>query len=49
MEMHLIVVRPFSGFTRGDTVTDEARINEILHSEHAACVVRVVAPSQRET
>lgn len=44
MEMHLVVVRPFGGLARGDTVTDAAQIADILHSEHARDVVRVVAP-----
>jgi hypothetical protein len=48
MEMHLVVVRPFNGLTRGDAVTDEVRIAEILRGEQAAHVVRVVAPSQKE-
>lgn len=43
MEMHLVVVRPFAGLTRGDAVIDASRIAEILESEHARDVVRVVA------
>lgn len=46
MEMHLVVVRPFGGFMRGDTVCDELRISEILQSEHARDVVRVIAPKK---
>lgn len=46
MEMHLVVVRPFGGFTRGDTVSDDSRISEILQSEHARDVVRVIAPKK---
>jgi hypothetical protein len=48
MSMHLVVVRPFSGFARGDVITDESRISQILRGEQAAHVVRVVAPSQKE-
>jgi hypothetical protein len=48
MELHLVVVKPFSGFARGDAVTDEGRIAEILRGEQAAHVVRVVVPSQKE-
>jgi len=48
MNMHLVVVKPFSGLARGDVVTDEVRITQILRSEQAAHVVRVVAPSQKE-
>jgi len=43
MFMNLVVTRPFAGFARGDIVTDDARITEILASEHAHHVVRVRA------
>jgi hypothetical protein len=46
MNMHLVVVRPFGGLARGDVVADAARIAEILKSEHAHDVVRVVAPAK---
>lgn len=46
MEMHLVVVRPFAGLARGAVVTDVGRIAEILQSEHARNVVRVVAPKK---
>ncbi len=48
MNMHLVVVKPFSGFSRGDVVTDQVRVSQILRSEQVAHVVRVVAPSQKE-
>jgi hypothetical protein len=48
MDMHLVVVKPFSGFARGDVVTDKAQIAEILRSEQAAHVVRVNTPLQKE-
>jgi len=48
MEMHLVVVKPFGGFARGDAVTNGVRIAEILRSEQATHVVRVVLPSQKE-
>jgi hypothetical protein len=43
MEIHLVIVRPFAGFARGDVVTDPARIISILSSENAHFVVRVAA------
>jgi hypothetical protein len=43
MSIHLIVARSFDGFTRGDTITDSARIAQILSSEWAHSVVRVLA------
>ena len=49
MDMHLVVVKPFAGFARGDVVTDDGRIAEILRGEQAAHVVRVVAPSKQES
>ena len=36
MDMHLVVVRSFGDFARGDIVTDAVRITEILNSEHAS-------------
>ncbi|MEJ0016755.1 MAG: hypothetical protein WDN25_09325 [Acetobacteraceae bacterium] len=47
MDTHLVVVRPFGGLIRGDIVTDAVRITEILNSEHAYSVVRVVTPVNR--
>ena len=44
MELHLVVVRPFGGLARGELVTDQKRIDEILLGEHAAHVVRVCTP-----
>ncbi len=41
MNLHLVVVRPFAGFARGDSITDAARIEQILHSEHVDKVVKV--------
>jgi hypothetical protein len=48
MNIHLVVVKPFAGLARGDVVTDEARVSEILRSEQAAHVVRVVPVPQKE-
>lgn len=47
--MHLVVVRPFGNVARGDLVSDPARIEEILSSEHARFVVRVAAPASKES
>jgi hypothetical protein len=43
MNIHLVVVRPFDGLTRGDTVTDPARIAKVLSGEWAHSVVRILA------
>ena len=47
MNMHLVVVRSFGGLARGDVVTDAVQITEILNSEHARSVVRVVATASK--
>ena len=41
MNLHLVVVRSFAGLARGESVTDAARIEQILNSEHADKVVKV--------
>jgi hypothetical protein len=44
MKFHLVVVRPFAAYSRGDIIADAARISEILNGEHAHAVVRVANP-----
>lgn len=46
--MHLVVVRPFKGYARGDVIADTKTIGDILGSENAHCVVRVVTSSKKE-
>jgi hypothetical protein len=41
MNIHLVVVRPFGTYAKGDIVTDANTIAAILGSESAANVVRV--------
>jgi hypothetical protein len=48
MDIHLVVVKPFSGFARGDVISDAARMNEILKSERISNVVRVVTTARKE-
>ncbi|BAJ82182.1 MULTISPECIES: hypothetical protein [Acidiphilium] len=43
MKIKLVVVKPFEGFRRGDTITDAAKIDAVLASAQAGSVVRVVA------
>jgi hypothetical protein len=43
MNMHLVVVRAFAAYRKGDTITDTATMTAILASEHAPYVVRVIA------
>jgi hypothetical protein len=47
MDMHLVVVRAFGDLASGDIVTDTLRITEILNSEQARSVVRVVMPANK--
>jgi hypothetical protein len=48
MDIHLVVVKPFDSFTRGDIITDADRIAQILNGENARSVVRVAAPGNKE-
>jgi hypothetical protein len=41
MTTKLVVLRPFAGFKRGDTIMDAAAIAKIMSSEQAYSVVRV--------
>ena len=41
MDMHLVVVKPFDDFARGDVISDALQITTILKGEHAHSVVRV--------
>ena len=42
MDIHLVVVRPFGAFARGDAILEPALVSEIAKGEHARDVVRVV-------
>ena len=42
MSVHLVVVRAFKGYAKGDSVTDPSVMSQILASEFAANVVRVI-------
>ena len=41
MNFHLVVVRSFGKYAKGDIITDSTAINEILAGENAHHVVRV--------
>lgn len=41
MTSKLVVLKSFSSFKRGDTITDPAETATVLASEHALSVVRV--------
>jgi hypothetical protein len=43
MEIHLVVVKSFDTYSRGDVIIDSARIGNILSGERAHYVVRVAA------
>jgi len=42
MKIHLVVVRPFATYHKGDTITDAATISQVLAGGNAHNVVRVV-------
>jgi len=48
MELHLVVVRAFGPYAKGDVVADAAAVAAVLAGEHAGCVVRVAAPAGGE-
>ncbi len=48
MDIHLVVVKPFAGFARGDVISDATRMNEILKSERVSNVVRVMTAARKE-
>jgi len=43
MSIKLVVVRAFGRHARGDVIDDAGEADQVLRSEHAACVVRVLA------
>ena len=43
MNFHLVVLKPFGTFKRGDLIADAATVQKILSSGNADSVVRVMA------
>ncbi len=43
MTFHLVVLRPFGGFKRGDVITESAAVAKILAGPEKSFVVRVGA------
>jgi hypothetical protein len=43
MKFHLVVLKPFAAFKRGDLITDTATIEGILAGPQAGFVVRIAA------
>ena len=48
MQVHLVVVKSFDEFRRGDIITDQTRVASILAGERRHSVVKVVASEVRE-
>ncbi len=48
MTMHLVVVRAFGPYAKGEVIADPAAIAEVLGSEQARNVVRVQSPAVQE-
>lgn len=45
MTYQLVVTKSFLHFARGDIIAETARISEILSTEHAKSVTKVVLPT----
>lgn len=43
MTFHLVVLKPFEGYKRGDMITDVSAVQSILAGPQASFVVRVSA------
>jgi len=43
MKFHLVVLKPFAGFKRGDLITDQAMVEKVLAGPQAGSVVRIMA------
>jgi hypothetical protein len=43
MAFHLVVLKPFQGFKRGDVISDTIMVQKILSGSEASFVVRVTA------
>lgn len=41
MSFHLVVVKAFAAYKRGDLITDTATIEKLLASPYTNCIVRV--------
>ena len=48
MDVHLVVVRAFGPYAKGDVVAEPAAVAQVLAGEHAGCVVRVAVPAGEE-
>lgn len=45
MIKHLVVLRPFFNFVRGDIIADAAKIREVLGTEYRKFVTKVAPPN----
>jgi hypothetical protein len=43
MTFHLVVLKPFAGYKRGELITDNTTVEKILAGPQANSVVRIVA------
>lgn len=43
MEFHLIVREPFGGYAKGEKITDQSKVAEILSGENEHHVVKIAA------
>lgn len=46
MVQHLIVIKPFLRYVRGDIIIDPDEVGEVLATEHSRFVTRIIAPNR---
>lgn len=44
MTNHLVVIKPFLNYVRGDVIADATKVSEILSTEHKKYVTKVAVP-----
>jgi hypothetical protein len=45
MVQHLVVLRPFLDFVRGDVIVEADRIRKVLDTEHKKFITKVALPN----
>lgn len=43
MQFHLVVKEPFGGYAKGEMITDQSKVAEILASENEHHVIKIAA------
>jgi len=45
MIQHLVVLKPFLGFVRGDIISDAEKIHDVLTTEYKKFITKVAQPT----